>query len=229
MTLPGIVTTARTLSYYTRWQEAVANNLANATTAGYKADRMTAQQQVGGQHPVAVHQLDLRQGSLRETGRTLDVGLEGEGFLVVQTPAGERLLRGGGLAIDEAGYLTDRHGHLVLGLEGPLHVAGRELIIESDGTVVVDGARADRLRLVTVEEPTQLQKEGEGRFLADPTTLRPAASVRLRQGTLEDANVDPLLGTVDLIMIQRAYTANLDALRAMDSVLGTITGQLGSR
>ncbi len=229
MTLPGIVTTARTLSYYTRLQEVVANNLANATTAGYKADRMTAQRLAGGEHPVPVQALDLRQGSLRETRRTLDVGLEGEGFLVVQTGAGERLLRGGGLAIDGEGFLTDRHGHQVLGVDGPLHVAGRELVLEIDGTVVVDGARAGRLRLVTVDDPAQLQKEGEGRFVADPAALRAADATRLRQGTLEDANVDPLLGTVDLIMIQRAYTANLDALRAMDSVLGTITGQLGGR
>jgi flagellar basal body rod protein FlgG len=226
MTLPAILTSARTLGYYTRLQEVTANNLANASSDAYKSDRITAQSLAGGTHPVAVHALDLKQGTLRDSGRPLDVGLEGEGFLVVKTPRGERLTRGGSLEVSAEGFLVDRHGDLLLGEDGPLRVMGLEVVLEPDGTVLVDGARAGRLRFEMVADPKTLEKEGEGRFRSTVDTMG-APALQLRQRHLEEANVDPLLGTVDLIMIQRAYAANTEALRAMDSVLGTITGDVG--
>lgn len=226
MTLPAIVSTARTLGYYSRAQEMTANNLANVNSDAYKGDRITAQSVAGGTHPVPVHQLDLRQGSLRDTGRALDVGLEGDGFLVVRTAQGERLTRGGSLEVSREGFLTDRHGDVVLGVDGPLQVAGNRLVIEADGTVIVDEARAGRLRFVSVKDPGALLKEGEGRFRTE-SAVAGAPEMTLRQGTIEEANVSPLLSTVDLIMIQRAYAANTEALRAMDSVLSTITSDIG--
>lgn len=229
MTLPSILTTARTLSYYTRLQEVVANNLANVNSDGYKADRLTAQNIGGTGYPVPVQTLDLRQGTLRETGRELDVALQGDGFLVVQTPDGERLIRGGSLAVDRAGFLADRHGNLLLGADGPMRVLGKEIRIEPDGTVLVDEARAGRLRMEVVADPARLRKEGEGRFLAEAGAATPAASLTLQQGALEEANVNSLLGTVDMIMVQRAYAANIEALRAMDGVMGTLTSQIGGR
>jgi len=228
MTLPSIVTTARTLSYYTRKQEIVANNLANATSDGYKSDRLTAQNVGAGGYPVPVQTLDLRQGTLRNTGRELDLALQGDGFLVVATADGERLIRGGSLAIDGAGFLTDRHGNKVLGVDGPMRTLGKEIRFQADGTVLVDDARAGRLRLVAAAAG-DLLKEGEGRFIAGAGAANEAAQVTVEQGMLEDANVDPLLGTVDMILVQRAYAANLEALRAMDGVMGTLTGQIGGR
>jgi flagellar basal-body rod protein FlgG len=226
VTLPAIMTSARTLGYYTRLQEVTANNLANVSSDAYKGDRITAQSLGGDSAPTPVHTLDLRQGTLRDTTRPLDVALAGEGFLVVRTAQGERLTRGGSLEVSRDGFLVDRHGDLLLGEDGPLHVAGQELVLEADGTVVVDGARAGRLRLETVADASLLRKEGEGRFAALAKTLG-APGVQLRQRAIEDANVSPLLGTVDLIMIQRAYAANTEALRTMDGVLGTVTGDIG--
>lgn len=226
MTLPAIVTSARTLGYYTRLQEVTANNLANVSSDAFKGDRITAQSLLGESAPSAVHTLDVRQGTVRDTGRPLDVALEGEGFLVIRTPQGERLTRGGALEVSRDGFLVDRHGDVLLGEDGPLHVAGKELVLEADGTVLVDGARAGRLRFETVANPASLEKEGEGRFRATAKTIG-APDLALRQRALEEANVSPLLGTVDLIMIQRAYAANTEALRTMDGVLGTVTGDIG--
>ncbi|MEO8450428.1 MAG: flagellar basal body protein, partial [Gemmatimonadota bacterium] len=87
-TLRGIVNSARTLAYYTRLQEVTANNLANGSTDGFKVDRMTANRIKDVDSLISIEQTDLSQGSLRITGRPLDVGLEGEGYLVVDTPRG---------------------------------------------------------------------------------------------------------------------------------------------
>lgn len=225
MTVPAFVVAARTMAYLNQRQEVIANNLANATTDGFKADRITGRS-FDELFPEALASLDLRQGAVRDTGRTLDVALETDGFLVVSTAQGDRLTRGGGLTMDAAGLLVDRDGNPVMGLEGALHVRGELIEIEPDGTVVVDGARAGRLKLVEVADPATLVKEGFGRFTATEGT-RPASAARVRQGALEDANVDPMTSTVDMIQIQRAYSTNAEVLRVLDSVLGTLTSDIG--
>jgi flagellar basal body rod protein FlgG len=224
MTMPAILNSARSLTYYTRLQAMTANNLANASTEGFKADRMTAHAGVDGS-PVPVQSLDLSQGTIRDTGRTLDVALDGKGFLVVQTPQGDRLSRGGSLSLDGKGLLVDRQGNPVLGKDGPIHVAGRTVEIGQDGTVMVDGARTGALQIMNAVDPNSLQKTGQGLFV--PDIITPATGVTVHQGALEEANVNPLLGMVDMLSIQRAFSANTDALKVMDGVLGTVTGDIG--
>lgn len=228
MPLRGIVNTARSLSYWERLQEVTANNVANANTEGFKADRLTARQIPGRETPVPVHHMDLSQGSLRETGRPLDVALEGAGFLMIETPQGERLFRGGSLRLDADGKLTDMMGNAVLAEEGPLVIHGAAVEVREDGDVLVDGALAGTLKIVTVDEPQELMKEGHGRFIAkQPVKAVEEGTVNLRQGAIEESNIDPVVSMVSLVAIQRAYTANIEALRVMDGVLGTITRDVG--
>jgi flagellar basal body rod protein FlgG len=156
------------------------------------------------------------------------VALDGDGYLVVQTTQGERLTRGGSLQIDPSGRLTDAHGAPVLGDKGPIVAAGGTIEVHGDGTVRVDGAQVGRLRLVQVAGG-QVRKEGAGRYqpLASAAAAPASDALRVRQGSVEEPNVDPLIGMVDLVSIQRAYAANLDALKAMDGVLGTVVNQVG--
>jgi flagellar basal body rod protein FlgG len=228
MPLAGILNTARSLSFYLKWQEITANNLANANTDAFKVDRLAASRSPGATNAVPVQRTDLSQGRFRDTERALDLAIDGPGFLVVRTDHGERLTRGGSLKLDTDGYLTDSHGAPLLGEGGPILIAGSEVEVQGDGTVLVDGALAGRLRVANVEEPATLRKEGLGRFIAE-TPLSPVVegATRLRQGAIEEPNMDPLLSMVDLITIQRAYSANIDALRTMDGVMGVVTGEVG--
>jgi flagellar basal body rod protein FlgG len=227
MAIRGIVNTARSLGYYLRSQEVTANNLANVNSDAFKVDRITARQLPGSAFPEAVQRTDLRQGALRETGRPLDLALDGPGYLVVQTEHGERLTRGGSLQLDPSGRLTDAHGAPVLGAKGPIVANGGTIEVHGDGSVRVDGTMVGQLRLVQVPND-QIRKEGAGRYLASGE-LQPAAdaSLHVKQGAVEEPNVDPLLGMVDLVAIQRAYAANIDALKALDGVLGTVVNQVG--
>lgn len=226
MPINGILNTARSLAYYTRLQEVTANNMANLESDAFKVDRVTARLSEG--HPVPVQKTDLGQGTFRDTGRPLDVGLDGPGFFMVRTDHGERLTRGGSMHLDVAGRLTDSHGDPLLGEQGPIVADGAELEVQNDGTVAVDGTPVGKLRVVTVDDPTTLAKEGAGRYApASPVRQAPEGSVRVRQGVIEESNGDPLLGMMDMITIQRAFSANLDALRAMDGVLGVVTSEVG--
>lgn len=219
----GILTAARTLSYYTRRQEVMANNLANAGTAGFKADRLVAHHKGGLTSPVPVEATDMRQGSLRPTGRPLDVALEGKGFLVVETQAGERLIRGGSLRLDGAGQLVTAEGDPVLGKQGRIILTGGEILIAPDGTVSSDGAAVDTLRMVRPDPDASMLKEGASRFISSSEDLADADGTVLRQGQLEEANMDNIGGMVSLVEIQRAYAASVTALRTMDGVLGSVT------
>jgi flagellar basal body rod protein FlgG len=228
MSLRGIESTAQSLSYYQRLQEITAHNLANASTDAFKASRMAAHIMAGSDHAVPVESTDWSQGTLRETGRSLDVALEGSGFLVVQTPRGERLIRGGSLKLDGVGRIIDGEGHRLLGMDGPVAVTGTVLEIQEDGTVLVDGSHAGRLRLVTVEDPASLRKE-KGRLIVSDggTQPVPAGETRILQGRIEQSNIDPILSMVELIGIHRAYAANVTALRTMDGALGVATNDVG--
>lgn len=230
MGLKAIRSTAQTLSYYTRLQALTANNLANSDTEAFKADVMSGRRIGDATWPVPVQQTDLTQGALTPTGRQLDIALDGPGFLVLRTPNGERLTRSGSLALDGANRLADRHGNLLLGENGPIAIPIRygTLEFQASGDVVVDGIRLDRLRLETVDDPRTLRKEGAGSFTANsPTVPIDITTTVLRHGSTEDSNQDTLRGIVDLVTIQRAYAANVDSLKALDSVLGNVVNEVG--
>ncbi len=228
MPLKGIQDTARTLSYYAKLQSVIGNNLANVSTSGFKADRLSAFQLPGTNAPVPVSDLDLRQGTFRETGRKLDLALDGPGFFTILTESGERYTRGGSFRLDDTGTLTDMHGNVVAGVDGPIVVTEGEINVDSNGTVTVDGQEAGRLKLVDIVDTGALSKEGANLFVvADGTEPVEASGASVIQGAVEESNIDPMLGMVDLISIQRAYSANMRALRVMDGLLSTAANDVG--
>jgi flagellar basal-body rod protein FlgF len=226
VSLIGIQNVARTLVNYQRLQNVLAHNLANVSTEGYKANFFSLELQGNGTTPVPVTALDLRQGAIRDTGRMLDVALEGDGFLVVQTAAGERLTRGGSLRLDAAGMLVDTQGDQVLGEDGPIVITGAETVIGTDGVVRVDGVQVGILRLETVADKANLTKEAAGRFAANGVTVA-ATNAKLYQAAIEESNFDPVLGTVDMITMAREFEANMSSLRAMDDVLDNVVNDIG--
>ncbi|HMV33718.1 MAG: flagellar hook basal-body protein [Gemmatimonadales bacterium] len=231
MGLNALRSTAQTLSFYTRMQALTANNLANSETEAFKADVMSARLIGDATFPVPVTRTDLSQGTMQQTGRPLDLALDGPGFFVVRLEdGGERLTRGGSLALDGANRLSDRHGNLLLGENGPIAIPLRHatLEVQADGDVVVDGVRLDRLRLENVPEAAGLSKDGAGRYLASqPTVPVETSTTVVRQGEVEESNQDTLRGVVDLVTIQRAYAANVDSLKALDGVLANVVNEVG--
>src|SRR5687767_14828237 len=113
----GIAAAASALRYYERRQEVVANNLANANTEGFKAERILARL-IGQSQPAPGSATDLRRGTFKATSNPLDLATDSDGFFVVSTAQGERLSRGGSLQRSPDGILTDANGHAVLGEKG---------------------------------------------------------------------------------------------------------------
>jgi flagellar basal-body rod protein FlgF len=222
-------------------QDQIANDLANASTPGYKADRsmqrsfsslllentMTGQQvgplSLGA--GIAATRTDFSQGALRQTGQPLDVALTGPGFLAVQTPDGIRYTRNGQLAADGAGRLMTSTGALVLGTDGrPMTVAGENgLTIAADGTVRSGGRVAGTIAVVSLENPV---KQGDNTFTGQPGA-RPAGTA-LEQGYLEGAGIDPTRAMVDMIVSLRTSEASQRVVRTIDETLGRAVNSVGS-
>ncbi len=224
-------TAADALRYWELRQQAVSNNLANAETAGFKGERVFARL-LEGLSPVAGAQTDLSPGPLRPTSNPLDLALEhSRHFFVVETPAGERLLRGGSLRLDENGRLVEPGGRALIGesQNGPIVLpAGAAITIDGDGTVRADGKVIDRLRIDAISGPGDLAHEAGGIFRPTGTRMQvPAADRSVKQGFLEDSNVNTLTSMVELIEIQRAYSAVQGSVRTLDGILDTIANNIG--
>ncbi|HET7322040.1 MAG TPA: flagellar hook-basal body complex protein [Longimicrobiaceae bacterium] len=223
----GMTRAANALRYWELRQQSVANNLANADTNGFKAERTFAQL-VGDALTVAGSATDLKAGSLKGTGNPLDLAIGGKGFFVVQTPQGERLTRAGSFQLDATGKLVDDHGNAVLGEKGPIVVDKGTLVVDPSGAIKVDGKEVGRLRVESVPEGAQLTHAGATMFLPPAgTTSVPPSERGLKQGFLEESNVSTVGSMVDMIDIQRAYTSVQRTVTTLDDVRKTISNELG--
>ena len=180
-----IRTAAQGLRYWERKQQAVANNLANVSTVGFKREQVFAQL-VLGPGPTGAGAVDQTEGARQETGRPLDLALEGEGFFVIRTPSGDRYTRNGTFSLDADGVLVDKAGNPVLARDGQAIILPPGAIeIQADGDVLVDGAFLASLRIDAAPPGATLEKEG-GVFFVPPPGDPEAASdrVRVHQGQL---------------------------------------------
>lgn len=206
-----------------RQMDVLANNMANMNTAGYKSDNI-----VFAEHIMPVARMDglkgsdarlsyvqdtalfrdFASGTTKQTGNELDVALAGDGWLVVQTPDGERYTRNGQLKLDQDGQLVTLDGHAVLGSGGPLTFTPEETGIEiaKDGTISTSEGQKDTLRVVRFENNDQLKKEGSSLF-SSALPAQAVEDVQVIQGAVESSNVEPISQLTRMIETVRAYTS----------------------
>lgn len=211
--------------------DVVANNIANVDTTGYKADNASfaaflmpgaSDNEFGGNDrrlsfvDDRAGWTDLSQGAVEHTGNPLDVAIDGKGFLVVQTPRGQRYTRNGALSINPAGQLVTSDGDPVLGTGGPitLQFTDHDVTIGATGLITVrEGASTEsstrgQLQIVAFAQPRRLQKDGGSTFMAPPDAAPAAApaATRLVQGAVEKSNVRAVVEMTRMIEITRSYT-----------------------
>ncbi|MGM0585700.1 MAG: flagellar hook-basal body complex protein, partial [Pseudomonadota bacterium] len=218
--------------------QAVANNIANMSTAGFKresvifAETLRALPVEGGSISMTearVRRTDFAQGALERTGGTFDLAIEGEGFFRVQTPGGPRLTRNGAFTRDAQGALVTMDGYPVLDPGGAAVFAppgATSIAIDADGAVSADGQPVSALAVVTPEDPADLRRESGVLFIADGP-LRPAPEAGVLQGFLEGGNVSPVSEMTRMIEVQRAYELSRDLLDREDQRIRAAIRQLG--
>jgi flagellar basal-body rod protein FlgF len=225
--LNGMDSAASALRYWERKQEVVANNLANVSTDGFKAQRVFAKL-LDGVRPTADATSDLSVGTLKQTTNDLDVAINGNGFFVVQTANGERYTRGGSLHIDPKHQLVDVNGNPLLGQSGkPITLGDGPISIDHTGAVKQGEATVDTLRMEDAPKDAQLQHEGDSLWIPPATkTVIAPTSRNVKQGYVEESNVNSLTTMVDMVAVQRAYASVQKAITELDHANETVTTQL---
>lgn len=198
--------------------ETIANNLANVSTAGFRASHNVFSSILAttGNSPLSPlnedandygvlsgTQLDTTQGALVHTGNDLDIAMEGPGYFAVQTAAGPVYTRGGSFRVSPQGQLITGAGDPVLGENGPIRIVGAPVSISTDGTISVNGAIAGRLKLVEFAPTADIQSAGGTYYTVPAGAAITATKSQVRQGMLESSNVNPVTSVVEMITAQR--------------------------
>ena len=212
--------------------DAIANNLANTSTLGYRAEHHvfgSVLADAAGESETPLNQainnfgvmsgmtLDQSQGSMQKTGNPLDLGIEGKGYFQVQTPSGNVYTRNGGFHVSAKSQLMTASGDLVMGDAGPITIPSGKISISANGNISVNGAVTGKLKVVEFKDGTQLSNLGNTYYGAPAGTEQDSTDSSVRQGMLESSNVNPVLSMVELVTAQRSAEMMQRALAMFNS------------
>ncbi|HME03750.1 MAG TPA: flagellar hook-basal body protein [Solirubrobacteraceae bacterium] len=242
--LEGMYAAASGMDAQQQQLDAIGNDLANAQTTGYKAERV-------GFHDLLYSQINQAgtltsagagaaaevigrnqaQGTIQETGNPLDLAIEGEGYFTVKRADGSTALtRDGAFELDANGQLMTAEGDLVQPpITLPSGVSPSALTVGPDGTVRAGTRTLGKLTLVTVASPDHLLAQGAGLYAATASSgsPQPAGAGKVHQGALESSNVDVATEMVAMVNTQRSYQLESSAIQTENQML-SIANQLRS-
>lgn len=219
--------------------DVIANNVANADTTGYKKDSIFVQimKDIGIAQSTGAGELagldvkeftDFAEGSLRPTNAPLDLAIQGEGFFALDTPDGPRYTRNGNFRIDDNGDVVNSNGYPVLGTSGKISIPGAEKIQQNDlaitkgGEIFLGKSMIGKVRLVTFKDMQQMLKTSGTMFKTEETPKDVATGdekTTVRQGYLEESNVEALTEMVQLVELSRGFETDQRTMRYQDSTL----------
>lgn len=220
-----------------REMRTVANNIANANTTGFRREGVVFSEYMvsldGRGETLAManargRMIDLRPGGLTMTNGQFDLGIEGEGFFMVQTQQGNRLTRAGAFTPNADGELVDMRGNLLLDDgEAPIAIPDGvgQVAIGPDGTVSADNQPIGRVGVFAPGDPSELLHQ-EGTLFTPGAEVEQLENPRVRQGFLEESNVDPVLEVSRMIEVQRAYELGQTFLDNEDQRIRTVITSL---
>lgn len=243
----GIYTAASGMVAESLRTDAIANNMANVDTTGYKRDITVTKdfgsmliKQVGdGSNQSDIGSMGYGSvvdqiatihdaGQIRPTGNPLDLAISGNGYFTVQTANGLRYTRDGSFYRSAQGDLVTANGDQVMGTNGPIRVTGKKVAIGSDGSVKVDDVQTSQLQLVQfANDRTALSKEGNSLYVATGAQQPTKATGSVEQGSIERSNVNVITEMVNLIAGYRAYEINGKSVQTHDSLLDKAVNEVG--
>ena len=216
----------------------IANNVANAGTAGFRREGVVFSEHVhaarGGGSVAMAHagarRIDPSPGIVEHTGAPLDLAIEGEGFFLLDGAEGPLLTRAGGFQRSPEGLLVASGGRPVLDAGGGtvfLPPDARDVTVAADGTLSVDGLEQARLGVYTAA-PETLERVGDTAF-RPREGVEPVPGARLIQGALERSNVEPVSEIARMIAVGRAYEQMQTLIRDEDERIRESIRTLGQQ
>lgn len=225
---------AKSLAAISQQYEAIAHNLANVSTTGYKRESITFRRALtaqmagaegsSGEQPTVQGSLsvDFRQGNLIKTDRPLDLALNGPGLFVLDSPQGSRYTRCGMFTTNATGQLVDSAGRTVASDGGPITLPDtatqQNINVTADGNIEVDGTSVGKLKIAVFKDTSVLTSVGDHCYAApkDATPEGTTDATTVSQNFLEGSNVNAVQELVGLITATRMYEANIKAMSSQD-------------
>lgn len=215
----------------------VTNNIANASTSGFKAEHMyfsmkgkEVQQGALVELGATVSKMDFSQGTLRVTGNVLDIAIEGDGFFTIETNQGETYTRNGSFVLNKNNELVTQSGEYVLGESGKIIINGSKIDIDQQGSIYADEALAGKLKISSFENPQFLTRSTNGGFIDNNKAgLQNAKEYRVSSGYVELSNVNAIREMTDMMEIQRTfetYQKMILTLQDLDKISTSRIGKL---
>ena len=234
----------------------LTNNLANASTVGYKKEGATSQAfddvlsykiKDASENPntakrmgtlnmgvkIGENYTDFSQGSFRITGNTYDLALAGEGFFTVEftNKDGEtstKYTRDGSFTLDKDGYLVTADGDYVMGTRGKIKLNPlKETTIDDNGFVSQDGVTIAALKITDFLDYSYIEKYGENYYQPVDGAKLTIADATVKSGYLEMSNVQTVSEMVNLISVTRAYESNQKIIQTYDNTMDIAVNQIG--
>lgn len=217
--------------------QAIANNIANSSTSGFRREGVVFSEYVQrlddspslSMARASGRNIDLTQGDLNITGGSYDFAIQGEGFFLLETPNGNRLSRAGSFMPAADGNLVNPDGYRLLDAGGaPIFVppdAG-PVALATDGTLSAGGTPIARIGLWAPQDPTALRHEGGTLFISESGEV-PVEGSSIFQGQIEDSNVNAFSEISRMIEVQRAYQAGQSFLDKEDERARSVIQTLG--
>lgn len=214
----------------------VANNIANASTTGFRREGVVFSEYIAAldQDPslsmahASGRHVDLSQSTIAQTGGQFDFAIQGEGFFLIDTPQGQRLTRAGSFTPNDAGELVTPDGYRLLDAGGaPIFIPpdARGVALAADGTLSAGGQPIAQVGLWKPSDPLSLLHQSGTLFSA--SGVEPAEGATILQGQLEDSNVEPVSEIARMIEVQRAYELGQKFLDAEDERVRGVIQALG--
>lgn len=236
--------------------DTVTNNLANASTTGFKREGLTSKsfdqmltvklndlsvpylnEGIGKMSlgvKIGENYTDYSQGSFKETGNTYDLALAGNGFFTISYTdkkgnTSEKYTRDGEFTMDSEGYLRTLEGDYVQGEGGAIMipVETSEVSIRDNGDIYADGEYVDSLRIVDFEDYNNIEKFGENLYNVVDGATETESTAAVKQGYLEMSNINVVKEMVEMITISRAYESNQKLIQTEDDMLDKSVNQVG--
>ena len=236
--------------------DTVTNNLANASTTGFKREGLTSKsfdqmltvklndlsvpylnEGIGKMSlgvKIGENYTDYSQGSFKETGNTYDLALAGNGFFTISYTdkkgnTSEKYTRDGEFTMDSEGYLRTLEGDYVQGEGGNIMipVETSEVSIRDNGDIYADGEYVDSLRTVDFEDYNNIEKFGENLYNVVDGATETESTAAVKQGYLEMSNINVVKEMVEMITISRAYESNQKLIQTEDDMLDKSVNQVG--
>lgn len=234
----------------------IANNLANAATAGYKEENVTNQSfdnlltikirdesEAYNDRPIGSMSLGVKigevytnygQGSLRQTNNSYNLALDGKGFftLDVTDKAGNvstQYTRNGSFTMTKDGHIVDGDGNRLKGEGGDIVVPtdAADVVVDEDGAIYADGAYVDKLLIADFENYDYLSKSGDTMYHSLDGAIQIPVDALVRQGFMEQSNVNVVSEMVDMINVTRTYEANQKLIQSIDKTLELAVSSVG--